>query len=550
MLDVQAFILMSASFPRRVLSAVGNTLALPGNLLSRFAMRGLQWSPGRVQNSSVVRSMDAEFNGTRRKRAWNTSFDLQQNIEIVGWILRLRQTYVAQSSFCPRTADPGYNRELRAWYVERASKKMVDVQRRQSLDKMFVTYEGLKMLSGYALILKVRGGRLELFEAWHIARGEGVEEAEKELSKQLGRPIVVNQDGLVINEGGDNPGAIEYVAIATGNNSGSLTHRYLAHESEVIMDGFTPRSPNANTLWESPFIAAFNKCNDLLDADEFQMLKMKLHAMFSVIWLRDSQQKGGADFPVYQGTGSSAVAGSPQPSGAGAAPVQRTIPKLEVRPGSILQGEPNEKFELLESKTPSREYIEACKKFVREILSTFDIPYGFYDSEGTTYTTLRADHNRFRDAIKQPRIDLAVDKKDAIRHVMRGGIADRSMPILRTAGNNKPVYTVDNLPFNLVPDAKFMLDMGKEFPVIAAQIAAAMLDFETAAHMMGNDEFYDTVDKLADQYAYAKLKKVPITLGKFNYDFNVNDDEDEKPKKKTDDNPEDDDVVADSPEEE
>ena len=466
--------------------------------------RGVMWDPGRMPMNPLVRTADQEFIGYRRQLSWNTTLDLLQNLDLIGWMMRQHLAYTALFTVATRTLDVQYNREWREWFRLRTMKKKVDVQRRFSLSDMMINFGGLQILHGYAPILKVKDGKLQLFEAWNMARGAGVEVDEKRLG------VTVNSDGVVLDENG----AIDFVALATGPSTGELVHRYLAYHDEVILDGFTERA--SGTLWESPLMSVLNKARDYLDTDEFQLLKAKLHAMFVVHRILKPETEGGAGFPTRQGTwGLPSGSTEPPTDGINDQPITPPNPAIpappplsEIRPNTMVTGEPGDKIEFLESRTPSHEYQAFTQKLCGDLCSVMDIPLTFKYSHLGTYSSLKADAVRYSQSltVQQQRAKNAASTREAIVHIMRDGVAKRDMPMW------KGKYTVDTLPLSLVGRAPWMLDPAKEMPMLLSQLSACLTDWESTCDLLGTD-FYDTVDRQAEQRAYAAKRGVRINLG-------------------------------------
>lgn len=478
---------------------------MPG-LRQQNAYRGLQYDPARMPVASTMRSVDQDFLGQRRQLAWNSSTDLLQNLNIIGWMMRQHLAYTSLFTYAPRTADITYNREMREWYRLRTSKKRLDVQRRFTLEDMILTYANLKVLHGYAAMLKVKGGKLQLFEAWNIARGDGIQDDERRYG------VTVNKDGVVLDENG----AVDYVALATGNSTGNQQHRYLAHHSEIILDGFTERA--AGTLWESPLMSVLTKARDYLDADEFQLIKAKLHSMFVVLRLLKPETEGGAGFPTRQGTYGLPTGGVDQPADEGLASeaAQQQIaqpappPLSEIRTGTMITGEHGDDVKFLESRTPSHEYLAFTQKLCADLLSVLDIPLTFYYSNLGTYSSLKADSVRYSQSltVRQQRRANADAMREAIVHLMRDGIAKRDMPLWRGGG-----YTVESFPFALIGRAPWILDPSKELPAMLSRLGAGLSDFEMVCDELGTGDFYDIIDRQAAQRTYAKDRGVLLNTG-------------------------------------
>lgn len=457
------------------------------NAAQQNAYRALNWSPSRQPINPVVLSTDREFLGVRRQLATNTAYDLDHNFALWGKMVRTHQTYTSLNEFMPASDDPVYDRELKAWYEERNDPDTVDAQGKRTIEEIITTFAGLKVFGGFAFILKCQNGQLQLFENWNMAKGEGA-------------PPEVNDHGYIA----DLAGKIVKIAIATGDSSANLVHRYLADRSEVIIDGFSSRT--AGHLWESPLLPAMNHARDLLDAHSYYLLKCKIAAMFGFYWFRDSQKKSALDFTYQQGTGGGNPGLDSTGQATAAAPVQPAMPLVELKPGMVIQGEQNDKAGFLESQSPPAEFVAMEIETGRLILDALDIPLSFEHPDRANYSSMRADANRYKNSCHRERTKNARAQRKCTDHVMRAGIADRTMPIHSKLNGKLPRYM-------LVPKGIFLLDASKEMPAILAKLNAGLDDFESSCHELGTGNFFDKIDLQARQRAYAAAKKVPLNLG-------------------------------------
>lgn len=457
--------------------------------------RGLQYSPARPPVWPVVFSADREFIGSRRQLAWSTSLDVHQNFPLIEWMIHQHQVYTSQFGVQLKTKDVVYNREWKEWWRENTAASLVDVQRRLSFDDMMLNYAGLQVLFGYSALLKIAGGKMQLFEPWQISRGKGCETDEKTYG------VTINKDGMVLDE----VGAIDWVAFCSGDDSGSLIHRYLAFRDEVILNGFTSRT--ADTLFESPLMSILDKCRDTNSSAEYQLMAQKLQGMFTVVRYMKPETKGGADFTMREGSyGTPDVSGGEGQSGAVRAQSQPQMPLAELRSGMILNMEEGEKVDFLTSKTPSPEFIASQQYFTSQILDVLHIPYSFKDSSKANYSSMKADTVRYFNSC-QPIINRnAGDWRMAVRHRIRAGVT-QDMPMWKGA------YTVDNLPFTLVPKAPWILDPAKEIPAKSAMVSAGWDDNEHVCEALTGRNFYDVIDARSEQEAYARNKGVMLDRG-------------------------------------
>lgn len=426
---------------------------------ARLAHNGLKTKRNRVLPSPVAISADAEFGKTSHKRAlaWNNSVDLLHNLPLIGWMIRLDLSYTANFRFQARTPSEEFDAVLERHVYERSKPAKWDSSRRLSRDGMLRSFAMLKALHGDSLILKQQMGKLQLFEAWCIAKGKDA-------------PAMVNDNGLVLNE---LTKAAEFYAIATGDSSSELVHRYLAPWSECIfqMSEVLPARPT-QTRGESPLLVAMDLARDQLDNRTFRLLRSKIEAMFGIVIKRDHNLKGAADFN-YNVRPDQDIPDNPAAA---------VVPPLdyEIKPGLKLEIEREDDASFLESKTPGGTWLEFDKNITAHILSCFDIPYTAFDGTAANYSSMRGDMNRYKSSIEHRREQNADAGHEMLDWALRADVASGALKLPKGMDYERDV------DWELVPRATFILDSGKEIDAIIKKLAIGATTYAEAAKELGS----------------------------------------------------------------
>ena len=460
----------------------------------QYTYRALLYNTGRAPLNSVAFSGDREFIGARRQLADNIAFTLDQNLPLIGWATRTHITYVSLFEFQPDTGDDTQDDELREWYHDRNDEERFDVQGRLGGDEMLSVYAGLKVYNGYSAILKVAGGRCQLFESWQIARGAGCEADEKKFG------VTIDRQGLVL----DAFGKIVMVALCKGESSGSLQHVRLVPRNEILIGGFTNRS--SHCLYESPLLPAMELAQDYLDVQQYQVLQAKVAAQFGFYALRDHNKTGGFNFERFNpigtdgGVNTTPMDGQPRPD-----PWQPT-PLTGIAPGMMLEGEPNDKFGFITADIPSPQWDLQGQRVVRMILASMDIPDCFWDTNKANYASMRVSAGLYKQSCFRERRKNARIRRGMNTHLFRWGVVDGTLPIRKN-------QTPESLKYKLVPRGVYLLDTAKELAGVLAAVGAGLTDFETAAADLGYDNQRDTVRRLQKQYAAFARAGITPNLG-------------------------------------
>ena len=450
---------------------------------ARFAYRALVDGPQRQLAPARVPAADAEFaQRFKRNKAVNNAIDLEHNLSLVGWMIRLHLSYVASFRFQARTADPVWNKELEAWWYERTQARNLDVQRRMGFDSMLRAFAAGKLSHGDALVLKVQGCKLQLFEAFQIAKGKDA-------------PERVNDNGLVL----DPFTAVEAYALATGDDSNTLTHRILAPWQDVIfqMCEVRPLRPT-QTRGESPLLPVLDLARDYLDNRTYRLFRSKIEAMFGIVLFRDHSKKGAHDFQEGQFN----VDRPPEEDRTNTEPLE-----YELRPGLKLELEKDEKAEFLESKTPGATWLPFNEQMAREMLAAYDIPYSAFDSSKANYSSARADMNRYKLSSTHERNMNNGAAVEMTEHIIRHDFAAGTMPTRAGA-------SAEEIDFEHIPQGTFLLDLSKEIDAELKKVAAGVQTHDDLGKALNAPRsFRETVDILSNERAYAASKGVVLQIG-------------------------------------
>ena len=503
--------------------------ASPARKLSKeqLAFQALQYSQSRPPIWPVVRSEDFELRGHRRALSWATALDLSQNLTLVSWAVRFHQNFTSSFEFQPRTDDPEYNAYLKSWFTKRTG-KACDVHKRQSLSTMFRNWCAIKVLYGDALMAKIRDpetgtGRLQLVEAWQIAKGfvDGKVAPDKRAQAQA-EVDLLNDQGLLL----DDFGAVRAFGIASGDSSGDLVHRMLLPFDAAVYDGFFVR-PTA-TRPPSPLLPAMNFARDFLDNVQYRLTRAKIEAMFGLVIHRDHNLVGNHDFLYGRG-----LQGAPPEANV-------AVPMLEydLRPGLKLELEREDKAEFLESKTPSKEWLDFSDQLCRLILASLDIPAELFDGKGTNFSQQQSAFNLYKISAFEERDKNKAALGEAIDHILDGGVADDSLLLPRG------IHNASDIPYALIPRGVFILDAARSVDAILKQLAAGLLTFADASHQLGNGEIDYIAATRGREEKMFRDNGVTISIGLPGQavvgDAPYGDDQQEKPAKTENDDDDDD----------
>lgn len=375
-------------------------------------------SKNRPTASSVYITGDQDFQNTnQRQKVWNQANDLLKNFSLVQFAINTHLDYICNYKFTARTDNKDFNKTLEKFIESKSKKQSVDVYRRQSLSELSRMFYLQKLVFGDTFCLKTKNAKLQLIDPQMVTKF-----ADKV-------PDKVNQFGVVTDE----VGAIDQYCLTSVNKDNIREFTRLVPTKYIIADGFYP-NPTA-TRGVSPLITALNDSQDLMDLNEYTLIKAKLQSIFGMALFRDSNVQGNHDFNYQTATNSAAN----QPL------------NFKLQPGLKLSLNKEDRVEFLESKTPNSTYESFNNNLIRKILSSVGIPYFFYNSEASNYASMRADSYRYQYQIQKDRESFYSTLDEMYDFIILNGILNEELILPRG-------LTFEDLNWNYIPKTSFVLN--------------------------------------------------------------------------------------------
>lgn len=321
---------------------------------------------------STVRSEDAQLSAWEKSKLDMTTQDLPRNFELAAWALRLHVAYVSRLMPHVQTADPEINKLVARLLARESRKERFDVAARHSRDRAMALFELANVYFGDAAFLKLADGRVQGIPGSRIAKPSGVQPA----SAGKDRWARLTERGLILDPA---TGAMSEACICrwkTGGNSLEFDHFEPA--GNLIFNGYF--SDFDQSRGTSPMASCVNRCKDVMDALEYTTLKIKLHSLLGVAFSSDA----------------SAAMLDTTLAGDESTTTERPKYNVELSRGlMVLNMRPGDKADMLESRTPTPEFVDYMSLSVRIALLAFDIPYTFLDSKASSFSARIADANQY-----------------------------------------------------------------------------------------------------------------------------------------------------------
>ena len=307
----------------------------------------------------------------KRKKLQATAQEQIRNHSLVAWMVRKHLDYVSTFRFSFRTGKTAVDNLVNRIFHWHGSPRNLDIAKRLGRDEMFRLFELEKVVSGDAGFIKLAQLKLQGLESDLIARGSDYTGTEK-----------INEQGLVVNP---STGERLKFSIANRGNGAQIIHDHIEDADSVIFDGYWSRF-TSQFRGISPLTTAINTVQDVHEAFEYNLIKAKMHALFGVAVMRDALDEddiGGA-------------AGATAETANATATAAETELDLNPRTINMLDLNKDDTIEMIESKTPSTEFVAGSYLFIQIAMLALDIPITSFDSRRSSFSARIADLNEYQ----------------------------------------------------------------------------------------------------------------------------------------------------------
>jgi len=466
-----------------------------------------------------------------RHKLQATTQDQGRNISLVAWMTRKHLDYVSKFHFSFRTDKETTNEVVNRIFRWHGAPRNLDYLGRFGRDEMFRLFELEKVLCGDAGLLKLDELKLQAIESDLIAKGTPPE------GKTL--PDNINNSGLVVDKTGR---VLQYAICNRGTNGGSCVFDHLEPPANIIFDGYWNRF-SSQFRGVSPLSTAINMVQDIHEGFEFNLIKTKMHALLGVAITRKAEDGGnigsasGAktitpwvaedhawvayDYCSYSGkiylcqtaysTTSASSFATDLAAGKWSEDTTDTGLNLDPRAINMLDLNSGEDAKILESSTPSSQFVEGSYLFIQIAMLALDIPVTSFDSRRSSFSARIADLNEY---------EVSSDAKRTKNRYVRQDYSDW---VLATIWNDpqspwqlRKIATADGMALRDIQEAAEWIPSGSPWLDKFRQIQGDQLgisiglDNAIDACRRRGVSFFSNIDKQAQANAYAKSKGVSL----------------------------------------
>jgi capsid protein len=469
------------------------------NLLQKAARRlfgynAVQNKDRRQAPQTRVKGEEEVLTASKRTKMLATAQDQVRNLSLVAWMVRKHLDYVSSFHASFRTGIDDLDGLVNGILEWHGSPQNFDFLGRFGRNEMFRFYELEKVVSGDAGLLKLNDLKLQAIESDIIAKGvlsaDATETQKADFDKVNGPGLVLDEDGRIL----------QYAICKRGKNGANPIFDHLEDRANMIFDGYWSRF-SSQYRGISPLSAAINTAQDISEGLEWNIIKAKMHSLFGVAFLRNSPESG-----EFGGAG-----GATAETADAAATDAQTELDMNFRAVNMFDLKDTDKVEILESKTPSTEFVNSTYLYIQIAMLALDIPVTSFDSRRSSFSARIADLNEY---------EVSVDyKRDKNRHA-RKAYSDwllseiwnnpaSEWKLAQTAQRNEMTLTQVQNAVDWIPMGAPWLDKLKQVMGDGLAISLGLDNSIDAAQRRGGDVF-ENIDKQKKVLNYAETQGVPI----------------------------------------
>lgn len=433
------------------------------NKQAEFGYDGAETSRKRASPSPRLKGTDQILTPTKRKQLTASARDLAQNFSLAAWAIRRHLDYVARFTFQPQTGDKALDSDIAAlmdWYGRPLN---CDVTGRHNLARMIRLAEERRTVDGDVFLVKLSSGHLQAIESDRV-RDPGT-------TNKPGENFV---HGIKTTKSGR---PVSY-AIHRRTDSGGYEWERNIKAGSVYHLGYFDRYDQLRGV--SPLAPALNSFRDLAESYNFALNKAKISQYFGLCFFRDSVE-GWGDVSEGEDTGYTVDMGKGG--------------------GIVLDLDPGDKVEFLESKSPHNEFQAFTEQMTALALKSLDIPRSFADEAATNFFGSRSAFIHYEKSakIKRQALTELLDRITAWRLSLFIADGDLALP----AG-----MLLRDVRWSWVPDGTPWWNPQQE---INADITAINAGLKTRSQVVRERlglDFKDVVDRLAEEEAYMQERGI------------------------------------------
>lgn len=439
---------------------------------TEFAYDAATASNRRRITAPILRSEDFELLPQHRKQLVASQHDIARNYTVARWMIERHLDYVTSFEFQSRTGDETLDSLVESKFSEWSQPQNCDVAKRHSFRAGIRLMESSAVRAGDVLPVRLSDGRIQWVEGDRIA------------TPSSGLPLDLDPTRIVHGVLIDDYGAAEgYVVCRRGqkgaphNSPTSLVFEDFVSAEDARLHGFFDRFDQVRGV--SPLACALNPLQDSYEATVYALGRMKIDQLFGLSIFRQDPNR----LPETEET------------------QDYTQLPIAKQPQFILDLDPGDRAEFLESSQPSTQFQSFMRLSIQLCLKALAIPFSFFDESFTNYSGARQALLQYQQAADLRRNSIRQQLDEITRWRWKLFIEDSELPRIDEK----------DIRFEWVATGLPWIDPLKE---VQAQLAALSAGLDSRTNILKRStgrEFVDVVTELAAESELLKSHGLPTT---------------------------------------
>lgn len=318
-------------------------------------------TPRRKTSSIDQRCEDLILWESKRASAISTTRDLTRNYSVAQWAIEKHLDYIASFHFRPKTSSDLVDARiisLMDWWMKAAN---CDISGRHNFASLIRLSERHKTVDGDILLVKQSTGELQAIEGDRIRTA-----AAAKLNLPEGAWVV---NGVAVDVNGKTLGYCVHRRVRGDHYE---FERFVS-ASDAILYGQFDRIDQVRGI--SHILSALNSFRDLLEVSDYTLMRMKIQAIFGLVFTRQDNGEGLA---------------LPTASDDEEEKTEGYASQVNLKNGNvILDLDPGDKAEWLESNHPTTQFAEFMNQTIGIALKSLGIPMSFFREDFTNWSGAR-----------------------------------------------------------------------------------------------------------------------------------------------------------------
>jgi lambda family phage portal protein len=424
-----------------------------------------------------LRTEDAELTQVERGQLITSARDLYRNFSVAAWMIRKHLDYVSTFRFQSRTGIAELDDRIEGlmrWWMQAGN---FDVARRHPLRRMVRLAEARAALDGDVFLMRLADGRVQAIEGDRVRTPNVVEGANAPAPASLVHGVELSPEGASIR-----------FAVCKRMGEGRFQLERMVPVENLLQHAYYDRLDQVRGI--SPLAAAVNSCQDIYEGIDYALAKAKVAQLFALAFYREATEAPGI---VEEEEAEEGAEG-------------KSKYKIDFGRGPVMMDlEPGDRAEFLESHQPSSEFLAFNQAVVAISLKALDIPYSFFDPSVTNYSGARQELLQYQQSAEDKQQNIRDDLLDPLT-TWRLGLWVVNDKLQLPAGAR-----LEALRWEWIPAGIPWIDPLKEVQADVTAIGAALASRTRILKMQGAD-FFDVADELAAENQYLEALGLPTAV--------------------------------------